>query len=149
MSVPVLGPDVLVNASVALGSPPERVVNRVLGQHRGESPTTEWILERMGAMLRRVESFRAEAVEQQVALVRSLTRVVADDRKLGPDAWVDALVSAARAGGVPRVVTDHPDLLERGEVGGIEFVSSEAWLLEQQMPPPPPPAPGARGRGTP
>ena len=33
----ILAPDVYVNASVALGSPPEQVVRRVLGKHKGES----------------------------------------------------------------------------------------------------------------
>ena len=46
----ILAPDVYVNASVALGSPPEHVVRRVLG-HSEKHKTTEWVLARVEAML--------------------------------------------------------------------------------------------------
>jgi hypothetical protein len=49
------------------------------------------------------------------------------------------LVASARAAGYKRVVTDHPDLADKVEEDGIEFLSSEAWLFEQTLPPPPPP----------
>jgi hypothetical protein len=36
-------------------------------------------------------------------------------------------------------MTDHPDLADKTEVDGIQFLSTEAWLLEATTPPPPPP----------
>jgi hypothetical protein len=135
----ILAPDVFVNASVALGSPPDKVVTRVLGHHKGESASTEWILGRIEAMLNRIESFKHDAIQQQLGLIRQLVRVVADGETHAPDDWEKALVAAAKAGGAKRVITDHPDLLAKEETDGVEFISSEAWLVEQQMPPPPPP----------
>jgi hypothetical protein len=35
-------------------------------------------------------------------------------------------------------VTDHPDLLELETSDGVEFMSSEAWLVEAATPPPAP-----------
>jgi hypothetical protein len=35
-------------------------------------------------------------------------------------------------------VTDHPDLLSLESVSGVEFMSSEAWLVEAATPPPAP-----------
>lgn len=133
----ILGPDVFVNASVALGSPPELVIRRVLGPNK-KTKTTAWILARIEAMLTNLDAFKPEAVSQQMATIKQFVEVAAEDLEHGPDAWVDALVGAAKACGVQRVITDHPDLADKTEVDGIEFLSSEAWLLEQAIPPPPP-----------
>lgn len=135
----ILAPDVFVNASVAPGTPPDMVVQRVLGKHRGQSKVSPWVLERTKAMLSSVPDFKAEAVEAQLGLIRSMVKEldgVAQD--VPPDAWADALLATARAAGVERVVTDHPDLLDRGDVEGIEFLSCESWLLEVTTPPPTP-----------
>ncbi len=135
----ILAPDVYVNASVALGSPPEQVVRRVLGKHKGESKATEWILARVGQMLRALPAFKGDAVQQQVDLIKGLLQVVKTDQEFGPEAWPEALVAAAKAAGVKRVVTDHPDLLQMETSDGIEFVPTEAWLVEVTTPPPAPP----------
>lgn len=133
----LLAPDVYVNASVALGSPPDKVVQRLLGQKKGSTSTTKWILDRVSAMLSSVPEFKGDAVAKQVELIKSLVTVVDAPGKFGPDAWADALTAAAKAAKVKRVITDHPDLLA-AENAGVEFISTEAWLLEQAMPPPPP-----------
>jgi hypothetical protein len=133
----LLAPDVYVNASVALGSPPEQVVQRILGKHKGETSTTAWILDRVAAMLSLVPEFKKEAVDQQIGLIKGLVKVVETKSKHAPDAWKDALAEAAKLAGATRVITDHPDLIEL-EIPGVEFISSEAWLFEQKMPPPPP-----------
>ncbi len=138
----VLGPDVYVNASVAIGSDPDKVVQRVLGQHKGQSKTTQWVLDRVAAMLNALTAsgvFKKEAVEQQVALIKQFVAVVEENGKHGTDDWAPGLAAAAKAAGAKRVVTDHPDLLAKERLDGIEFISSEAWLLESAMPPPPPP----------
>lgn len=135
----LLGPDVYVNASVALGSPPEQVVQRVLGKHKGQTKTTAWILGRISAMLGNIPSFKPEAVTQQLDVIKQHVQVLdgaADE--FAPDAWAKALVAAAKKAGVTRVVTDHPDLADKHEVEGIEFLSTDAWLVEQTTPPPPP-----------
>ncbi len=134
----ILGPDVYVNASVAPGMSPDRVVQRVLGQHRGESKATEWVLGRVAAMLSALPNFKHDAVKGQVDLIRSFVRVVPGAERFGPDEWTDALVASAQAAGVTRVVTDHPDLLRADSKDGVEFVSTEAWLLEVTTPPPVP-----------
>jgi len=134
----ILAPDVYVNASVAPGSDPDRVVQRVLGKHRGESKATEWVLARVAAMLAAVPSFKQEAIKPQIDLIRSFVKVVPGAEKLGPDAWKDALVASAKAAGVTRVVTDHPDLLRLESASGVEFLASDAWLLEVTLPPPVP-----------
>ncbi len=134
----ILGPDVYVNASVALGSPPEHVIRRVLGPNKKKTKTTAWILARIEAMLSNLDAFKPDAVARQMDTIRQFVEVVAEDLDHGPDAWVDALVGAAKACGAQRVITDHPDLADKTEVDGIEFLSSEAWLLEQTTPPPPP-----------
>lgn len=134
----LLGPDVFVNASVALGSAPEKVVQRVLGRHKGETKTSEWVLSSVRSMLSRLPAFRAEAVEGQIAVIRGFVEVVDVPGEFGPSAWEEALVALAKVAGVTRIVTDHPDLLEHGSSDGIEFVSTEGWLLEFTMPPPPP-----------
>ncbi|MEM9191510.1 MAG: hypothetical protein AAGF12_20220 [Myxococcota bacterium] len=135
----ILAPDVYVNASVALGSPPDQVVQRILGKHKGQSGTTEWILGRVSAMLGSIPEFKQDAVDQQVGLIKTLVNVHDGAADFGPEAWEEALAAAADAAGATRVITDHPDLLEKDDTK-VEFVSTEAWLLEQQMPPPPPPA---------
>jgi hypothetical protein len=135
----ILAPDVYVNASVALGSPPEQVVRRVLGKHKGESKTTEWIMKRVEKMLLSLPTFKPDAVEQQVTLIKGFVQVVPTEGEFGPDAWKEALVAAAKAAGVQRVLTDHPDLLQLEAAEGIEFVPSEAWLVEVTTPPPAPP----------
>ncbi|MGF1464965.1 MAG: hypothetical protein ACFCGT_02425 [Sandaracinaceae bacterium] len=135
----LLAPDVYVNASVAgQGLAPEQVVNRVLGGE-ARAKTTPWILERVEAMLHLHPNFREEAVEPQLEIIRQRTDLVESEGTHGPDAWTEALVAGAKAAGVERVVTDHPDLADQDEVEGIEFLSSDAWLIEQITPPPPPP----------
>ncbi len=134
----LLAPDVYVNASVALESPPDQVVQRVLGHHPGECAVTAWILERVRAMLHAIPEFKDESVGPQLRRIAELTRAVQVATAHGPEDWADALVEAARAAGVQRVVTDHPDLLEMEHRDGIEFVPCEAWLLERAVPPPPP-----------
>ena len=134
----ILAPDVYVNASVAPGTSPDRVVQRVLGQHRGESTATEWVFGRVAAMLAKLPAFKDEAVQRQIELIRSFVKVVPDTGAYGPDAWSAALVASAKASGVSRVVTDHPDLLSAEQVDGVEFVSTDSWLLEVTMPPPVP-----------
>lgn len=136
----LLAPDVYVNASVAPGSLPDRVVQRVLGKHKGECAATEWILGRIAAILTSLPEFKSEAVAGHVALIRSLVRVVPGASSFGAEAWKDALVAAARAGKVSRVVTDHPDLLAVDSAEGVDFISTENWLVEVTTPPPPPPA---------
>jgi hypothetical protein len=134
----ILAPDVYVNASVALGSPPDKVVQRVLGQHKGESKTTEWILDRVKAMLESVPAFKKEAVEDQIALIRQFVQVVEDPEKHDPGAWDKALVAAAKVAGVRLVITDHPDLLALGSKDDVQFLSTENWLVELSIPPPVP-----------
>ncbi len=135
----ILGPDVYVNASVALGSSPEQVVQRVLGKHKGKTKTTAWILGRVAAMLGNVPAFKPDAIRSQIQVNRDHVELLdgqPDD--FPPDAWERALVAAAKQAGVSRVVTDHPDLADKDEVDGVEFLSSDAWLVEQTTPPPPP-----------
>lgn len=139
----LLAPDVYVNASVALGSPPEQVVQRVLGRakDKGRSKTTEWVLARVKHMLSALPAFKDNAVDQQLTLIRSLVDVLGDSAEFAPGEWEPALVAAAKRVGVTRVVTDHPDLLEKEQSGGVEFVSSDAFLIELITPPPAPPVP--------
>lgn len=132
----VLAPDIYVNASVALDSPPEHVVRRALtGPHK--TRTSTWVLERVESMLRAAPQFRDEAVEAQMQTIRGLVTVVDTAGHFVED-WQQALVSLAKTAGVDRVLTDHPDLLETGSHDGVTFVSSEVWLSEQATPPPPP-----------
>ena len=134
----ILAPDVYVNASVAPGTAPDLVVQRVLGQHRGESKATEWVLARVAAILSALPAFKHDAVKGQVDLIRSFVQVVPGAESHAPDAWTEALVASAQAAGVARVVTDHPDLLRVETSQGVEFVATEAWLLEVTTPPPVP-----------
>lgn len=132
----VLAPDVYVNASIALGTAPERVVRRVLGGPVKAKAST-WVLERIESMLHALPEFKEEAVAQQMSTIRELVDVV-DDGEFFIEDWDRALVALARAAGVKRVLTDHPDLLAGSGAAGVEFVSSERWLEEQATPPPPP-----------
>ena len=132
----MLAPDVYVNASVAPGTAPDYVVQRVLGRHKGESKATEWVLARIAAILGALPDFKSDAVDGQIKLIRSFVQVVDTSGEFGPDAWEDALVAGARAAGAKRVITDHPDLLQRESSNGVEFISTEAWLLEATTPPP-------------
>lgn len=135
----LLGPDVYVNASVAgTGLAPEQVVNRVLGNKKFRQRTTDWILNRVEAMLQAHPTFKKDAIEPQMKLIRDLVELVEVPGDLSDD-WKEALVASAKAADVSRVVTDHPDLADKDEIDGIEFLSSDAWLIEQQTPPPPPP----------
>lgn len=132
----IAAPDVFVNASVALGSAPDHATRRVLGENT-PAKTSKWVLDRVAAMLSNVPDFKAEAVEAQMATIKRLTEVV-DEAEHGADDWQGALVAAAKSAGLSRVLTDHPDLLEVGSADGIEFVGTEAWLLERTVPPPSP-----------
>ncbi|MDH5672607.1 MAG: hypothetical protein OEZ06_10690 [Myxococcales bacterium] len=134
----VLAPDVFVNASVAVGTPPEAVVQRVLGKHKGESRCSQWVLDRVGQMLTALPEFKPDAVEAQIQLIRGLVQMVELPEDFGAGAWEAAMVATAKKAGVKRVVTDHPDLLEKETSDGVEFVASEAWLIEVTTPPPPP-----------
>ncbi|MEM7607894.1 MAG: hypothetical protein AAF411_21275 [Myxococcota bacterium] len=136
MSDIILGPDIFVNASVALGSPPEHVVRRVLVPG-AQVKSSQWILDRVEGMLSNIEAFKKEAVQQQMTTIRTFVDLVDDDEHDASD-WKGALVAAAKAARLSRVVTDHPDLADVTEVEGVEFVSSDAWLVEVTTPPPPP-----------
>jgi hypothetical protein len=132
----VLAPDVYVNASVALGSPPERVVQRALPRVP-KVRASQWLIGRIESMLRALPEFRDEAIADQVATIGRLVELVSTD-DFAPEQWEQALVALANAAGVKRVITDHPDLLALRTSAGVSFVSSEAWLREQPGPPPPP-----------
>jgi hypothetical protein len=135
----VLGPDVYVNASVAPGTPPDKVVNRILGQKKAVAKASPWILDRVRAMLAATGVFKPDAVDKQIELIKGLVSIVDDPETFAPDAWAKALTALALQTGAKRVITDHPDLVESGGADGVEFISSEAWMLEQALPPPPPP----------
>ena len=139
----MLAPDVYVNASVALGSAPEQVVQRALSQKTGKGPakTTEWVLARVRHMLGAVPEFKKEAIDQQVALIRSLVDVIETSEQFAPGEWERALIAGAKQANATRVVTDHPDLLDKESADGVEFVSTEAFLIELTTPPPAPPVP--------
>lgn len=132
----IIAPDVFVNASLALGSPPEQVARRLLGGAQ-KAKTSSWVLDRIEAMLHGSKAFKPDAVTVQMHTIRALTEVV-DRQTFEPKAWPEALASLAKSAGVKRVLTDHPDLMEQAPVDGIEFVSTETWLFERQIPPPPP-----------
>ncbi len=134
----VLAPDIYVNASIAAGSPPERVVRRALGGP-ARAKSSVWVLERVESMLHALPEFRDDALSQQMSTIRGLVDVV-DEREFFIEDWEEALVALAKAAGAPRVLTDHPDLLSQGSRDGVSFVSSDRWLDEQSGPPPPPPA---------
>ena len=136
----VLGPDVFVNASVAPGSAPDRVVQRALSRATVKVHATGWLLERVEAMLRALPEFRDEAVAAQMKLIVGYLEVIEDPTEHPAEAWEPALSAAAKSAGATRVVTDHPDLLA-SDSSEVEFISTEAWLLEQALPPPPPSVP--------
>lgn len=136
----LLAPDVYVNASVAgAGLAPEAVVNRVLGNTKKRQKTSGWVLDRVRAMLGAHPTFKKDALEPQMKLISDLVDVIELKKSFDAEAWKDALVASAKAVGVKRVVTDHPDLADQTEVEGVEFLSTDAWMIEQQTPPPPPP----------
>jgi hypothetical protein len=132
----VLAPDIYVNASVALGSPPDHAARRVLGGPSRAKAST-WVLERIESMLHSLPEFKDEAVARQMTAIRGLVDVVETSDFFIED-WDQALVALAKAAGVRRVLTDHPDLLASKSIQGVEFVSSHRWLGEQTTPPPPP-----------
>lgn len=132
----VLAPDIFVNASVALGSPPERVVRRAFGG-TAKPKTSVWVLERVQSMLHALPEFKDDAVAQHISTIRGLVQVVEDADHFIED-WEEALVALAEAAGVTRVLTDHPDLLASKKSKRIEFISSDDWLVEQTTPPPAP-----------
>jgi len=132
----VLAPDIYVNASIALDSPPERAVRRVFGA-RSRPKASGWVIERIESMLHALPEFKDEAVAQQIGMIRGLVDLVETGEFFIED-WDKALVALAKAAGAGRVLTDHPDLLASQRVDGVEFISSERWLTEQMTPPPPP-----------
>lgn len=132
----ILAPDVFVNASVALGSPPEQVVRRLLVPD-SHPKSSRWILERVEAMLHALPTFKEEAVLAQMETIRSLVEIV-DKAEIDGNDWQKGLISAANAAGITRVITDHPDFANKDVEEGVEFMSSDAWLIEQVTPPPPP-----------
>jgi hypothetical protein len=93
-------------------------------------------MERVESMLHALPEFKDDAVAQQMTTIRGLVDVVETNDFFIED-WNEALVALAKAAGVARVLTDHPDLLDRSS-DGVEFVSSDNWLGEQVTPPPPP-----------
>jgi len=132
----VLAPDIYVNASIALGSSPERAVRRAFGGP-GKPKTSRWVMERVESMLHALPEFKDDAVAVQMTTIRGLVDVVETNDFFIED-WNEALVALAKAAGVARVLTDHPDLLADKGVQSVEFVSSDDWLGEQVTPPPPP-----------
>ena len=72
----ILAPDIYVNASVALGSPPDQVARRLLGGKRGSTKTSEWVLARVHQMLRALPAFKEEAVDAHVDARRLEQRLV-------------------------------------------------------------------------
>ena len=132
----VLGPDIFVNASVALGSPPEQVVRRAFGGTT-KPKTSAWVMERVQSMLHALPEFKDDAVAEQMKTIRGLVEIVEKGEHFIED-WDEALIALAKAAGVGRVLTDHPDLLASKNADGVEFVSSDRWLVEQITPPPPP-----------
>ena len=132
----VLAPDIYVNASVALVSPPEHAVRRAFGGP-GKPKASRWVMERVESMLHAIPEFKDDSVAQQVATIRGLVDIVETGEFFIED-WDKALVALAKAAGVGRVLTDHPDLLASKKADGVEFVSSDNWLGEQATPPPPP-----------
>ncbi len=134
----VLAPDVFVNASVALGSPPEQVARRVLGKAK-KPKSTAWVIGWIERLLSKAPGFKHESLKPQIDLIKGLVEMVDFKGKVDEMDWVKGLVASAKAANVKTVITDHPDLADKTEVEGIRFVSTEGWLLEQVTPPPPPP----------
>ena len=113
----ILGPDVFVNASVALGSPPEHVIRRVL-QPGKKTKSTEWIVQRIEAMLHNVESFKKDAIDRQMKTILQFLDLVDDDEH-GPDAWTEALVAAAKAAVAPAAGRAAKAAMARAVVGSV------------------------------
>jgi len=88
-------------------------------------------------MLHALPEFKDEAVAAQMKTIRALVEIVETGSHFIED-WDEALTALAKAAGLHRVLTDHPDLLALKRANGIEFVSSDRWLAEQATPPPPP-----------
>lgn len=135
----LLAPDVFVNASVAAGTPPEHIARRVLGKPGAKPKSTRWVMTWTRALLGKAPGFKADAVDAQMKTIEGLLEIVEVQADTPEGDWVKGLVASAKAAGLKRVVTDHPDLADKTEVDGIAFLSSEAWLVEQTTPPPPPP----------
>jgi hypothetical protein len=138
----VLGPDVFANASVAPGTDPDHVVQRTLGGKR-KVTVTPWILDTIRFLLGKVPAFKPEALDKQIELIKTLVNVADEKEKHDPAAWGPALAAAARLADTKTVVTDHPDLINKTQ-DGIDFISTENFLVELSLPPPPPPIPGAK-----
>jgi hypothetical protein len=133
----VLGPDVFVNASVAPGSDPDKVAVRTLGGAR-RVKVTPWILDQVRAMLGRVPQFKPELVDKQIDRIRAVVEVLDEKTTQPADDWAKALAAAAKAAGVAFVVTDHPDLISKGAEAGVDFITTENFLVDLAVPPPPP-----------
>lgn len=134
-----LAPDVYVNASVAPDTAPDRVVALATEQGGKRVPCSPWVLRQVHAMLQALPEFKPDALRPQLEAIRNMVDLIEDQGTPDAASWESSLVAAAKASGADRVVTDHPDLLAAGEVGGIEFLSTDAWLVEASMPPPVPP----------
>ena len=139
MSLDIIpAPDVFVNASITQETAPDHVLRRLLSEP-GKVKSTEWILQRVASMLVATGHFKEDRVDEQMGLIRGLVDLVPLDAEFDGDDWAAALQAAATASGVSRVLTDHPDLLASdGGEGTVQYVSSEAWLVEQTTPPPMP-----------
>lgn len=135
----VLGPDVFVNASVAPGTPPEQVAQRLLGNEAHKIKSSRWILDRVAAMLEAHPAFLNDHIAPHLKLIESLVQVVELEGSFGAEKWPEALAATAKAAGLDRVITDHPDLLEAGAQDGVDFESTESLMVEFAVPPPPPP----------
>ena len=90
-------------------------------------------------MLSALPAFKPDAVNEQIQLIRSLVVIQTEGADFAPGEWEGALIDAAKRAKVTRVVTDHPDLLTKEQSDGIEFMPTEAFLLELATPPPAPP----------
>jgi len=91
----VLAPDIYVNASIALGSPPEQVIRRAFGGP-GKPKASAWVMERVESMLHALPEFKDDAVMPQMAVIRGLVDLVETDEFFIED-WDDALVALAKA----------------------------------------------------
>ena len=108
----VLAPDIYVNASIALDSPPDRAVRRAFGGP-GKPKTSTWVLERVQSMLHAVPEFKDEALAQQMATIRDLVEVV-ETQEHFIEAWSEALGALAEAAGA---LPYREDLVGNPETG--------------------------------
>lgn len=137
----VLGPDVYVNASVAPGESPEVVARNLLDQGGKRVKSSKWVLKQVANLLFALPEFKDDAVEVQISTIKELVDILEVEGEFGDDQWKEALVALAKAAEVNRVITDHPDLVDFDEpVDGIEFVTTDTWVVERSIPPPPPTA---------